>query len=222
MLFLYGLGFGVGLPLLVARYWNRSTTFSRDAIAHASMEIFFKELSEQSPLRRILEIVSRAVEFEKEVQWTVPCTRSYLDSGEDWKQFGQLLAAAEYEKDRPVVAPGKGATSKGGLSATSLKVHALLWAHFRRVHPQADALQGEQAAVVLLTARLLPAMIQIAVAREWYVLARNLMILSQVQETTNQNDPTCFSLGIFLSCLRLFLCVGSCWCKRCGWRRPVR
>lgn len=67
LLVLYCVVFGVGLPLIVKRWWSSSKEFTKDGLRHSSMAMFFRELRENSSMRKILDIISNASEFSIDI-----------------------------------------------------------------------------------------------------------------------------------------------------------
>lgn len=63
LLVLYCVAFGIGLPLLVKKWWGRSKIYTKSGLRHASMGMFFRELKENTTLKKLLEILANASEF---------------------------------------------------------------------------------------------------------------------------------------------------------------
>lgn len=67
LLILYCVAFGVGLPLIVKRWWTSSKEFTKDGLRHSSMAMFFRELKENSGVRKITEMLVNATEFSNDL-----------------------------------------------------------------------------------------------------------------------------------------------------------
>jgi translocation protein SEC63 len=67
VLALYCLAFGIGLPLLVKQWWSKSKHYTKDGLCHSSMSMFFRDLKENSSLKKILEMLANATEFVDEM-----------------------------------------------------------------------------------------------------------------------------------------------------------
>lgn len=63
-LLFYALSFGVGLPVIVARWWSKAKTHSKNKILNSTMSIFYRELKDEFSFRQTIELISKADEFE--------------------------------------------------------------------------------------------------------------------------------------------------------------
>lgn len=159
VLLAYAIAFGIILPWIVAKRWNRSRAFTRDRIRHTTMEIFFRELHADSTPRRLYEILCLATEFGD-----LPLK----GSPSAYEQLYGDMSRSGY--DRP----------KSCSVGTPAKAHMLLHAHFYRVSLGSDdALRLDQALIVATSMQMVLGMLQIALARDWFVCARHCMTLSQ-------------------------------------------
>ncbi|KAI3642877.1 hypothetical protein MP228_012432 [Amoeboaphelidium protococcarum] len=70
VLIVYALMFGLGLPLLVNKWWSHSKSYSREGILNMTMSVMFQEMKEQDvSFKRLIEILCCAVEFKEFVPW---------------------------------------------------------------------------------------------------------------------------------------------------------
>lgn len=176
VLLAYAIAFGIILPWIVAKRWNRSRTFTRDRIRHTTMEIFFRELRQDSTPHRLFEILCLAAEFGDLPLKGPPSAYEQL--------YGDMSRSGY---DHP----------KSCSTGTPAKVHMMLHAHFHRVSLGGDdTLRLDQAMVVATSMQMVLGMLQIALARDWFVCARHCMTLSQflVQAvwSDGSNAPTPF------------------------------
>jgi preprotein translocase subunit Sec63 len=58
------LAFGIGLPILVARWWAASKSHSKNNILQSTMTNFYREFKEDFSFRQTIELLASADEFE--------------------------------------------------------------------------------------------------------------------------------------------------------------
>ena len=70
VLSLYGLIFGIGLPILVGRWWFGSRNFTKDGVQARTAELFFKSIKEDIGETDIVLSVGNALPWERPVKPT--------------------------------------------------------------------------------------------------------------------------------------------------------
>jgi translocation protein SEC63 len=63
-LLFYALIFGVGLPIVVARWWSAAKSHSKNKILNSTMSIFYRDLKEDLQFRQTIELLSKAEEWQ--------------------------------------------------------------------------------------------------------------------------------------------------------------
>ena len=66
LLTIYGIAFGIILPLIVGRWWYRSKGYTRDKILFHTMNMFFLGLKEHSTAKDLLHILAESSEFSQD------------------------------------------------------------------------------------------------------------------------------------------------------------
>jgi translocation protein SEC63 len=64
VLLVYGLAFGIALPIMVAKWWRNAKIMSKNQVQNETMGIFYRELQDSLLFRGLLEIVVKAEEFQ--------------------------------------------------------------------------------------------------------------------------------------------------------------
>lgn len=154
----YMLLFGVGLPMVVKRLWEKSKEFTRDNILHSSMQYFYKEMKDAMSIRRILDVVCGADEYKE-------------NTISDTRLSALITCINEHASEN------YDPTKKVSSSPSSASAHALLFAHMMRV-PMSKEDREEADKVVIKTIRLLNGIYQISIAKKWPVCVMNCMSLS--------------------------------------------
>jgi translocation protein SEC63 len=168
LLALYCLAFGIGLPLIVRRWWTSSKDFTKDGLRHASMAMFFKELKENSGLKRIMELIVASQEFAldlpKRAGDKAAVEKLFKELKEYKNPYGDTFDVARIPK---------------GLTDEQNKAYTLLYCHFHRFPITDEALRTDQQYCVSKGLQLVNGMLQIAMARNWLVPVLNCMSFSQ-------------------------------------------
>lgn len=73
---LYGLIFGIGLPILVGRWWFGSRNFTKDGVQARTAELFFKSIKEDIGERDLVLSVGNALPWERPVKPTKESIRA--------------------------------------------------------------------------------------------------------------------------------------------------
>jgi translocation protein SEC63 len=155
----YGLLFGVALPILVGRWWFGSQARTKDGVRASTAADFFKALKEESDIADVVGALGRAAEWDDAPAGKAAAEQAALDRleekiqaelGKGWTDVSRLAEAA-------------GEAHRGRKKAL-----VLLYAHLLRLPlDDAPALAKEQEAVLLQTPTLLNALLSIALARNW-------------------------------------------------------
>lgn len=156
VLFVYGAAFGLLLPVLVSRWWTRSKKRGKGNIYNDTIQLFLTDIrSEAMPLKLIIEVLCAAREFD--------CTdnSNCRDPSMIKALIESVQAAAKERKD--VFAPSK----RYEKLAWHNKTHALLYAHMLRVPIESEYLQKDQLFVVETAMRLLGALLQVSLSKQW-------------------------------------------------------
>lgn len=173
LLAMYCVVFGVGLPLLVRQWWGKSKKYTKSGLRHSSMAHFFHELRENSSLKKVLEILAAASEFQEEMSAAIKPLAGF--DAKPWlRSLEERLDPNGHHYEPPKKLPNERAAL----------VHALLHCHFHRVSLDGGAgeevLVQTQRYIVAKCAQLAQGIIQIAVARQWLHPALNCMNISQM------------------------------------------
>jgi preprotein translocase subunit Sec63 len=64
VLLVYGLAFGIALPVVVARWWRNAKIMSKNQVQNETMGIFYRELQDNVLFKGLLEILVKAEEFQ--------------------------------------------------------------------------------------------------------------------------------------------------------------
>ncbi|ETW84592.1 molecular chaperone, DnaJ superfamily [Heterobasidion irregulare TC 32-1] len=151
----YGLLFGVSLPMLVGRWWFGSRQKTKDGIHAQTASRFFKSLTEASGIEDIVGALGKAVEFE----------RPGKPSGvAELEELEKAIEAAIGQKWRDVRALVK-SESKDGRWRALVLIHAYLL----RLDVKDSALKKEQVEILLQTPNILNALLNISMARNWFL-----------------------------------------------------
>lgn len=178
LLALYCVAFGVGLPLIVKRWWTTSKEFTKDGIRHASMSMFFREMKENCGMKRIVEMLAGAAEFSMDVKIR-PTDETAL------KELVTKLEGYKNPNGENYERPKK------NTQLPAVKAHALLYCHFHRIPVDNIGLKTDQEYIVNKAAQLVLGMLQIALARQWLLPAISCMNISQflVQAVWDRSSP---------------------------------
>ncbi|KAI8388700.1 Sec63 Brl domain-containing protein [Radiomyces spectabilis] len=171
---LYGLVFGLGLPLCIIRWWFQSRRLTKDKILHVTMSMFVKELKEDMDLKAILEIIFAAKEFEETVHIESQHELEILEMIDT--QIAEQLdhrSAEKYSKDTENESP------------SHRKARTLLYAYLLRLDfNQLEAsdyrtIRKDQREVVKKTIHLLRGLSEIAKTKQWLKIMVHLMEMKQ-------------------------------------------
>ncbi|KAF4602544.1 secretory subunit [Pleurotus pulmonarius] len=157
----YALVIGLGLPLLVGRWWFGSRQRTKDGVNAKSAAAFFKTLKEESAMGDVVGSLGKAYEYENPSPITSAAEREELKALE--KEIA-LSADKKWTDVKKLIETDDG---KGPGFETRWKALVLIYAHLLRLPVKAPSLQQYQTRVLLQTPLLLNALLQIATARNW-------------------------------------------------------
>ncbi|TPX36853.1 hypothetical protein SeMB42_g03886 [Synchytrium endobioticum] len=158
VLLVYGLVFGIGLPVMVARWWGSSKSTTKDKLMIDTMNVFYKEMKEMMPPKAQLDLISIAMEFRPKIKIVDPKQPDPAEA-----KLEKLIKDAMEEKgngdkfDKP-----KRYMQQIPWSA---RVSLLLYSHLLRVPLDDPEMEEERIFVVEKSAHLMNGLLQIALAR---------------------------------------------------------
>jgi translocation protein SEC63 len=161
---LYAGVFMLALPWWIRKWWSASSRLTKDKIMHLTMALFYRDVRENFGVKKILELLSAAVEFKEEMP------RRPSDAASISALHNALKDAigAEFE------------ASKKYTANYCVKAHCLLYAYLYR-YPLPDAQMKEDEAFVVEKAHLLlNGLIQICLAKGWFHTLKNCILLGQM------------------------------------------
>ena len=142
----YSICFGVILPVCVGKWWYTSRKYTKDKILHQTMALYYQELKDSLPVKKIIEILTASLEFKEELPLR-PTDNQILPKIE--------LQLSDWEKSKRYNAP------------YCEKANLLLTAHLSRIQHEDPFFLKDQAFVVGKSVHLLQGILQMAVARQW-------------------------------------------------------
>ncbi|KAI8802043.1 Sec63 Brl domain-containing protein [Cladochytrium replicatum] len=169
VLLIYALVFGVGLPIVVARWWYASSALTKDKILVGTMGRFYAEFKDNSTSKALLDLLTIAEEF-KHLTYDPkdPATAKLIDSVRrklDDLKLEQWGKSNKYANIVPY----------------SPKVSLLLTAHLLRVQVEDAGLASEQAFVVTKATQLVASgLMQIAATRQWLNAIQTTVEINQI------------------------------------------
>ncbi|KAJ1979782.1 secretory subunit [Dimargaris xerosporica] len=155
VLAVYGLIFGLLMPMFVGRWWYRSMRLTKNGIYNTTMGLFFKELKEGATVPDILELLTASTEYT-------------LNPGyqpEDDKAIAKLAERVKEEVER--VSGEAFLRSEKYPSDVAYKAKVLLYAHLYRVDVAEDRLREQQQIVVIKALHLMVGIQHIFEAYSW-------------------------------------------------------
>ncbi|KAI0313248.1 Sec63 Brl domain-containing protein [Amylostereum chailletii] len=150
----YGLVFGCALPALVGRWWFGSQDKTKDGIIAQTAAIFFKTLTEFSDINEVVDALGRASEWERIPEKGAQDELKSLENtiatklGDRWTQLHSLATDGQERRLRALI---------------------LLHAYLLRLPIHDSGLQKAQRQVLMRTPALLNALLNISMARAWFL-----------------------------------------------------
>jgi len=167
VLSVYGLLFGIMLPLYVGKWWYKSLQYTKDQILHSTMAHYFKDLKENTSMYNLIEILAASDEFRFES--TISSKDSRLQKVTS--ELKSVMDKVTFEKFQ---------STPKNFHPMSQKSLTLLYAHFFRVEISDAELLEEQQKIVEKSLHLVNGMLQITFSQGWLSLSMTIMHLSQM------------------------------------------
>ncbi|CAI2175526.1 11208_t:CDS:10, partial [Funneliformis geosporum] len=165
---IYALAFGIGLPFFVGRWWYSSNSYTKDKIRTHTMDLYFKELRNNSTIRQILDLLSASVEYKELVE----------QRASDETLLPQVTSSVKEELDKRF--SEKYQMSKRYTAPYCQKANALLHAHLLRVNFSDEDLLKDKYFIVERSIHLINGILDIALAHRWLQTSLRCMELSQL------------------------------------------
>ncbi|KAJ1928275.1 secretory subunit [Tieghemiomyces parasiticus] len=173
VLALYGLVFGLLMPLYVGRWWYRSMRYTKERILNRTMGLFFKEIKEGVTVPDLIDLLTASAEFEQ-------------NPGYGQEDESELPALAD--RVRIAVETASGEPFERSIkfkSDVAYKAKVLLYAHLYRVEVGNDRLREQQQIVVIQSLHLLTGVHAIVEAYNWlhptlYTIELNQMLVQAI------------------------------------------
>lgn len=179
ILSIYVLAFMIFLPIYIGKWWSRSKNYTKSNIHYFTMARYYQELSQDLNMRKLIEIISLAYEYQERFTWT----------RQDTENIPQLLIKIRSELE--TVTGEKYERSKKFSMPFCTKAFALIMSHMLRIPLTSPDLIDDQRFAIEKAFHLIPGMIQISIAREWSNITYQLVTLGQllIQGSYDQSLP---------------------------------
>ncbi|KAI9028603.1 Sec63 Brl domain-containing protein [Hyaloraphidium curvatum] len=179
VLAVYGLIFGIILPVVVARWWQQSKTLTKDQILNETMAKFFREMKDNMKWNDLLILLSTAAEFRRESvknpEGLGPTAMAKPEKAGMQKLFAATRDAMEERCGEKLERPKKLMDDE-----VAWKVYLLLMSHISRAELNDEGLEDDRRFVVSKAAHLLGGMMQLATSRFFVINMVSLMDLGQI------------------------------------------
>ncbi|RKP38949.1 Sec63 Brl domain-containing protein [Dimargaris cristalligena] len=155
VLALYGLLFGILMPIYVGLWWSRSKQLTKEGLHNKTMGLYFKELKEGVHVADMIDLLTASTEYE-------------LNPGYKPADDAELPALAEKVKLEVERVSGEAfEPSTKYTGPVTWKAKVLLYAHFYRVDVGSDRYREEQQIIVIEALHLLVGVRAIVEAYNW-------------------------------------------------------
>ncbi|KAJ8329932.1 secretory subunit [Batrachochytrium dendrobatidis] len=171
VLLFYTLIFGIGMPVMVARWWSKAKHMTKNKIENETMALFYRDIKESMSFKSLVDVLSKSTEF---ISLTVDGTAAEYE-----KLSGQIQTAME-ETTVHRFDHLKKVTSKDFTAVASYRASLLIYAHLVRVFPEDPVLLEVQRRVIERCSILTNGMLQIVTARHWLSTTTAIIQLSQL------------------------------------------
>ncbi|KAK5669997.1 hypothetical protein BDV3_004096 [Batrachochytrium dendrobatidis] len=171
VLLFYTLIFGIGMPVMVARWWSKAKHMTKNKIENETMALFYRDIKESMSFKSLVDVLSKSTEF---ISLTVDGTAAEYE-----KLSGQIQTAME-ETTVHRFDHLKKVTSKDFTAVASYRASLLIYAHLVRVFPEDPVLLEVQRRVIERCSILTNGMLQIVTARHWLSTTTAIIELSQL------------------------------------------
>ncbi|KAF8516677.1 Sec63 Brl domain-containing protein [Gautieria morchelliformis] len=160
---LYGIVFGIGLPILVGRWWFGSRNVTKDGVHARTAELFFKSIKEDMGETDIVLSVGNAL------PWEIPVkpTKASVSAVHELRQQIESRVGREWERKVDTESP------------QVLRALTLVYAHLLRLPIENSHLRQEQKALLLHVPSLLNSLLNIAIAHSWLLPTVRTMHIHQ-------------------------------------------
>lgn len=178
VLALYGIVFGIILPLIISRWWQQSKILTKDQILTGTMDRFAIEMKPGLKWSDLMILVSAAQEFKEEKAVSPDGTAQHMTKPEKSKMQKLFLATKEVVEDRfgdKLERPKRLMTDEAGW-----KAYLLLTSHIYRVELEDQQLEDDRRFVVVKAGHLLTGMMHVAISRWSLPLVDSVISLGQV------------------------------------------
>ncbi|GBB85041.1 hypothetical protein RclHR1_11610001 [Rhizophagus clarus] len=191
---IYALAFGIGLPFFVGRWWYSSNAYTKDGIRTHTMDLYFKELRNNSTIKQILDLLSASVEYKELVE----------QRPSDTTLLPQIISSLKEELDKRF--SEKYQPSKRYIAPYCQKANALLHAHLLRINFSDEDLLKDKYFIVERSIHLINGILDIAIAHRWlqtslrYVLKtmklkkKNIRNIIQLREMNDEERKNVFKV----------------------------
>ncbi|KAJ1967630.1 secretory subunit [Dispira parvispora] len=171
---IYGLIFGLLMPLYVGRWWYRSMRYTKEGIYNKTMGHFFKELREGVNVLDMLELLTASTEFKQDPEYQLT---------DEAGAFDELANRVKDEVERISGEVFERSTKFPSDAAYRAKV--LLYAHLYRIPLDNERLREVQAAMVMKSLHLLVGIQRIVETYSWlqpifYTLELSQMLVQAI------------------------------------------
>ncbi|RIA89174.1 Sec63 Brl domain-containing protein [Glomus cerebriforme] len=165
----YALAFGIGLPFFVGRWWYSSNAYTKDGIRTHTMDLYFKELRNNSTLKQILDLLSASAEYKELVE----------QRPSDTTLLPQIVSSVKEELDKRFSEKYQQSKRVSYTAPYCQKASALLHSHLLRIHFSDEELLKDKYFIAERSIRLINGILDIALAHRWLQTSLRCMELSQ-------------------------------------------
>ncbi|KAI9635000.1 Sec63 Brl domain-containing protein [Dioszegia hungarica] len=170
----YGLVLGVGIPVVVGRWWFRQQRTTRDNILNTSAEYFFHNLREDTDFLNLITILAGALEFQTILGLATKAKGKGKPSKKERKEKTGRVEEVEalLDERREALGLGESITMRPENrvavgSAAQRRARVLIWGHLLRWDFDERDFRDDQRAVLLAVQPLLTAISNISLAHGW-------------------------------------------------------
>lgn len=158
LLTLYIALFGLGLPIIVGKWWSARKDFTKDGIYNATMSMFVQELRESFSPKKLIEVVCASVEFKLMIPW-----RGKSDNDAVLSLFKSVKELINEKTGERIDLPTR------YNSSYVYKTYAIILAHIFRVPITDEFLKEDAQKILPLFANLsLKGLFNVAQAHHWF------------------------------------------------------
>ncbi|KAJ3309051.1 secretory subunit [Boothiomyces sp. JEL0838] len=166
VLLVYTLAFGIGLPVMVARWWRNAKVTSKNQVLSETMGIFYRDVKDSLGFKGLLDIVIKAQEYQELFKDST--VKGFPDY--ELQVTEKISGVIDY----------KAVKKSTQLSMASKRALLLLLAHVYRQEPKNAELAALQFEVVEIASKLVSGLMQIAVSRNWIRVSLNIIEFGQL------------------------------------------